>query len=91
MCVCMCVYFNPHLSIYLLILEKRRGERNICVREKHWSVSSCTCLDQIEPAAQVCALTGNWTLNFLVCGTMPQPTEPPGQGLVLDILKNQIS
>ena len=29
---------------------------------------------------QACALTRNWTLNLLVCGTTLQPTESPGLG-----------
>ena len=33
----------------------------------------------MEPAAQVCALSGNGTLNLLVYGMMLQPTEYPAR------------
>ena len=39
------LFLNSHLRICLLILEREEGlgrERNINMREKHWSVASCT-------------------------------------------------
>ena len=43
------MFFNPHLRICLLILERgkgREGGRERNAREKHWSVASCMCSDQ---------------------------------------------
>ena len=54
-------FFNPHVETSLLILEReerreRGRERNIHVREKYWSVASCThvpwpsgLLDEVAP------------------------------------------
>ena len=51
-----CYYFDPHLKIRLLIFFREREsvcwcrgrgvERNIYVRERHWSFTSCTCQEQ---------------------------------------------
>ena len=37
----------------------------------------------IDGLPPVCALTGDQTRNLLVYRMMPQPTEPPGQGIGL--------
>ena len=60
-------------------------ERNIYVREKHWSVASHTCPNwglNLQP--QACTLTRNWTVNLSVYRTMLQPTEThqPGQDIL---------
>ena len=71
------IFFNPHLNICLLILEREEGrgeERNMigCLPYMpYWG---------IEPAIYVCALTGNWARSQVVYGVMHQPNEPPGQG-----------
>ena len=58
--------------------EKER-ERNINVRVKHRSVVSCTCPLGTDPATQACALSGNWTSDLLLCGTMPNQLSCTGQ------------
>ena len=60
------LFLNPHPRICLLIFEREEGERK---REKN--------IDEWLPPA--CALTRDWTCNFLAYGMMLYPTEPPGQ------------
>ena len=72
---------------------RERGRERERDREKHQcergTLISCilyTSQPGMEPLAQVSALPGNWTRNLLVCGTMLQQTEPPGQALHEPIL-----
>ena len=64
-------FFNPHLRICVLTLEREEGRerkrerKRINVRDKHQSV---------------CPLTGDRTYNPLVRWAALQPTEPTGQG-----------
>ena len=53
----------------LIDFRERGRERNVDVREKHWLVASHTHPDRESNPH-----------NLSVCGTMLQPTEPPGQG-----------
>ena len=81
-------FLNPHLRMYLFILETEEGKE----REKETSVweTLITCLLyapwlRMEPTTLVCALTRNRTHNlFLVCKMTLQPTEPPGQDYSAD-------
>ena len=71
-----------HPRICLLILEREVGvgewgERETLMWGRHRLHAP---LLEIEPTAQVCALTGNWTPNLLVHGTVLQQSEPPSQG-----------
>ena len=64
-------FFNPHLRMYLLILERKEErvrERETHVREKH----------QLPP---VCPSTGDQTHNLfgVLDKMMIPPTEPPSQ------------
>ena len=78
-------FFNPHPRHFLLLFRKRQEEaererlkeRNIDMREKHWSVASLNLPQQgIEPTTWVCALIGNQTCHLSVYGSTLQPTEP---------------
>ena len=70
----ICPFWTLLLKVFIyLFLERgerreKERERNTDVREKHQSVASCTCHDQIKPPAQACALTGNQTNNLSLCG-----------------------
>ena len=81
--LCVCIFYNPHLRICLLILERgNEREKHKCERKtKHWwpPIHAPT---GIKPATWVCVLTGNRTHNPLVYGMTLQPTEPPRWGLL---------
>ena len=66
------LFFNPHLSICLLILE--REERREKQREKY------QCERNIDPLPPIHAPTRDQTHNLSVYRMALQPTEPPGQG-----------
>ena len=81
-------FFNSHLRMCLLILEReRKGERE---RD----------INQLPP---ICAPTGDRTCNLstcpdqgynpqpLVCGLTLQPTEPPGQGCHITLKSHTVS
>ena len=74
---------NIFIFIFNLILE-REEEREV---EKHWCEREAliSCLlhapqPGTKPTTQACALTGNWTGDLLVCGTMPNQLSHTGQG-----------
>ena len=70
--------FNPYLRIYLLILGKEGGRKRPLIWEgKSGSVASHS------------APTGDQNHNLLVNGIMLQPTEPPGQGIIAQIVKER--
>lgn len=81
--LCICVCMDLHLRIcFLLILESGEvgegRERNTDMREKHWSVASCTCPDG-NGAATLCH-TGQGPSGFLFksprdCGTRDRQAE----------------
>ena len=60
--------------------KRREGERerHECERETCIICLSYTPPPEINPTLYVCALTGNWTHNLSVYGTL-QPHEPLGQ------------
>ena len=62
--------------------EERGRDRNMDVREKHNWFPPLRVQPGIKPIAWVCALSGNWTCNHLLYGTMLQSTEPPGKGSI---------
>ena len=79
---CFILFFK----LYLPIFRKRRmeGERE---EEKHqfkretWFVSSQGARPNWDGlTTQACALTGNWTSNLSLCGTMPNPLSHISQG-----------
>ena len=79
---CFFFFFNPHLRICFLILERgvnREGGRERKRETSMWERN----IDQLPP---VCALTGEQTHNLLVFGTMLQPTEPPARALLFLII-----
>ena len=64
-------------ALFNLLLESGEGrekgrKRNISVKDKHQL--------RIHPATQACALTGNWTSDLLLCGTMLNQLSHTGQG-----------
>ena len=61
-------FFNPHLRIWLSILEKEGRENETSVWERN--------IDWLPP---VHASTGDWTHNLLVYQMTFQPTDPPSQ------------
>ena len=65
--------YPHHWKICLLILRERE-------RETSMGCLPYTSQLETEPTTWVCALTRDQTCNLLVCGTMLQPTDPPGQG-----------
>ena len=75
-------FFNSHPMIHLLILEREEGRET----------SNClpyTSRPGNEPQTSGCILTGDQTGNFLVCGAMLQPPEPPGQDKTLNFSLNR--
>ena len=62
------IFFNPHQSVCLLILEREEGREreNINVRNLNWLLP-------------ICAPTEDGTHNILVYRTVLQPIEPPSQ------------
>ena len=68
---CLPIFFPSFLpsDLTYLFLERGEGkekdrERNIDVKEKHWTVASRMIQDQIEPSTQACALTGMELVTF---------------------------
>ena len=67
-------------------LKKERGrgeeerERNTDVRKKQLVASRMHQDWGTEPATQACALTGNWTGEFSLCGRMPSRVSHTSQG-----------
>ena len=80
-------FFIPHPRICSLILERgREKKKHRCERETSISCLPYAPQPGIKPTTKVCALSGDGTHNLLVCETMLQLTEPPGQGLVFSFL-----
>ena len=66
--------------LFIYFWREEKGERNtVCERNIERLHLTRPKLGT-WPATQACALTGNWTSNLLVCGTML--TEPHQSGLV---------
>ena len=62
--------------------RKKQREKNMCVREKRWSVAFRTTPQPgIWPATQACAPTGNQTSDLLLCMMMPNLLSHASQGL----------
>ena len=64
--------------------EGGEGEREYqCERNIDWLPPVCATTRDQTCSLGVCS-GGNGTHSLSVCGTMFQPTEPPGQGLCSD-------
>ena len=89
-----CTVIASFASKILFIFRDREGrqkerERNIDVREKHWSVASHMCPNQDKPTTQASTMTRNWNRNLLVCGTLPNHLSHTSQGSFATILTNK--
>ena len=83
----LCFFLNPHLRIYLVILERGKQREEGRERETHISMwktiidwlTSVRAPTRDEPASQACALTGNRTGNLSVCRLALNPLSHTGQ------------
>ena len=63
--------------IYIYLFLERRGGRE---KERERNMYQLPFILGTEPVTQACALTGNRTCDFLLCGMMPNQLSPTDQG-----------
>ena len=76
--------FKLFINLFLERVEGKEKERMRNIDVKGKTSLSCLLYAPQLGAYKACALIGNWTIDFLVYGTMFQPTEPyqSGQELI---------